>query len=159
MKGTCLLALALVAAIGWAHPAPDERAVAFPEGYRRWTHVKSTLVGREHPSFPRNGGYHHFYANDKAMEGYETGTFPDGSVLVDDGLEAIDKGGLMVEGPRQRVAVMVKDSTRFRDSGNWGFESFPRDTREPGLATDDKAACLTCHQQAGPGLVFSKFRK
>jgi hypothetical protein len=159
MKGMLLLALAAVAAVGSPRPIPPVTAIAFPDGYRHWTHVKSTLVTREHPSFPRNGGYHHFYANDKAVEGYETGTFPDGSVLVDDGLDAIDKNGLMVEGARQRVAVMVKDSARFRDSDGWGFETFPRDSREASLAAADKAACLTCHQKAGPGLVYSKFRK
>lgn len=159
MKGTLCLALAIVVAGASLRPTPPDAAIAYPEGYRHWTHVKSTLVARGHPMFERNGGYHHFYANEKAMEGYRTGTFPDGSVLVDDGIEAIDKDLVMVEGARRRVAVMVKDSRRFADSGNWGFESFPGDTRDASLTAESRTACLTCHQKAGPGLVFSKFRK
>jgi hypothetical protein len=137
---------------------PDA-AIPFPEDYRQWTHVKSTLVGPQAPGFQNNGGYHHFYANEKAMEGYRTGTFPDGSILIDDGLEATEKGGVTTEGPRRRVAVMVKDSRRFGDSQGWGFESFPGDGRDGALSAAQKGACLACHQRAGRELVYSQFRK
>ena len=133
--------------------------IAFPEDYREWTHVKSALVGPDGPDFETNGGYHHFYANDKAMEGYRSSTFPDGSILIDDGLEATEKGGVTTEGARRRVAVMVKDSRRFRDTQNWGFEVFPRDSREGVLTAAGRQACLACHQQAGQDLVYSRFRK
>ena len=134
-------------------------AIPFPENYRQWTHVKSTLVGPQAPGFQNNGGYHHFYANEQAMEGYRTGTFPDGSILIDDGLEATEKGGVTMEGPRRRVAVMVKDSRRFADSQGWGFESFPGDGRDGSLSAAQKGACLACHQRAGRELVYSQFRK
>ncbi len=137
---------------------PDT-VIAFPADYREFTHVKSTLVGVESPAFATSGGYHHFYANDLAMHGYRTGTFPDGSILVDDGLEAVDKGGVMREGARKRVAVMVKDSSRFSTTGNWGFEVFPGDTRKASLSSDGRAACLSCHQKAGGDLVYGAFRK
>ena len=134
-------------------------AIPFPENYRQWTHVKSTLVGPQAPGFQNNGGYHHFYANEQAMEGYRTGTFPDGSILIDDGLESIEKDGVTSEGARRRVAVMVRDSRRFPESGGWGFEWYPGDTHAGSLDTSQKAACLICHQKAAPDLVFSQFRK
>lgn len=139
--------------------AARDTAIAFPADYRSFTHVKSTLVGPQAPGFAANGGYHHFYANALAVEGYRTGTFPDGSILVDDGLEAVERGGIMREGARRRVAVMVKDSKRFSATGNWGFESFPGDSRTGALSTEAKTACQACHQNAGRDLVYSEIRK
>lgn len=133
--------------------------IPFPDDYRQWTHVKSALVGPDGPSFESNGGYHHFYANQKAMVGYRTGSFPDGSILIDDGLEAVSRSGVMTEGPRRRVAVMVKDSRLFAASAGWGFETFPGDTRTGTLSDDQKGACLACHQKANRDLVYSQFRK
>ena len=139
--------------------AAMQSVIPFPDDYRSWTHVKSTLVGPHSPSFDGNGGYHHFYANEKAMEGYRTGTFPDGSILIDDGIEAVEKNGVMTEGARRRVAVMVKDSRAFTGSAGWGFEQFPGDTRTAALSVDAKATCLACHQRAMRDLVYSQFRK
>jgi hypothetical protein len=139
--------------------ARQDASIPFPTDYRKWTHVKSTLVGPDSPAFARNGGYHHFYANAAAMEGYRTGTFADGSILIDDGLEAVTNGGVVTEGPRRRVAVMLKDSARFRDSQGWGFEVFLRDDRKGSLTAEARAACLACHQKAERNLVFSKFRE
>lgn len=150
---------AVVATLSAAAFTPPDNSIPFPEGYRQWTHVKSTLVGPQAPGFQSNGGYHHFYANEKAIEGYKTGNFPDGSILIDDGLEANESGGVTKEGPRRRVAVMVKDSRRFGDSQNWGFETFPGDGRDGVLSAAQKGACLACHQRAGQDLVYSRFRK
>jgi hypothetical protein len=130
----------------------------FPKGYRQWIHVKTTLVGPQHPRFATNGGMHHFYANDKAMEGYRTGQFPDGSILVDDLLEIKESGGITSEGSRCRVAVMLKESQRYRDTGGWGFEVFVGDNQTRGSLTGEgKAVCFTCHQK-GHDSVFSQFR-
>jgi len=150
---------AVVATVAAASLARPDRAIPFPENYRQWTHVKSTVVGPQAPAFQSNGGYHHFYANDKAMEGYRSGTFPDGSILIDDGLEAKESGGVTTEGPRRRVAVMVKDSRRFADSQSWGFETFPGDGRDGVLSEAQKSTCLACHERAGRELVFSQYRK
>lgn len=158
MRMTLTLALAiLTAAIGGAALTNGPAALAFPEGYERWTRVKSTLVGPDSAAFATEGGYHHFYANAKALEGYRTGVFPDGSVLVDDRLAAVDQGGVSTEGARVRVAVMVKDSARFATSSNWGFEMFPRDTQRASLDDAQKSACLACHRRARRDLVFSQF--
>jgi hypothetical protein len=144
----------LLAALGSAAFTTASTTIEFPEDYQRWTRVKTTLVGPASPQFSTNGGYHHFYANAKAIEGYRTGTFPDGSILVDDGLAAVDVAGVSSEGARVRVAVMEKDSRRFAASSNWGFEVFPRDSRSGSLDEAGKAACLACHVRAKRDLVF-----
>jgi hypothetical protein len=76
-----ILKLSLLAAIAplcwgaWVKTESPEK-VPYPEGYRRWTHVRSGLTGPESPDYQLTGGLHHIYANDKAMEGYEAGRFP-----------------------------------------------------------------------------------
>ena len=132
--------------------------IPFPESFRTWTHVKSTIVGPESAAFASNGGLHHFYANAQGMEGYRTGTFPDGAILIDDLLELKSNGaGASNEGARRRVAVMMKDARRFAETGGWGFEVFKADEREGSLSVDGKAACYGCHKKAD-GLVFSSYR-
>ena len=134
--------------------------VRYPNEYRKWVHVKSTLIGQQHASFATNGGIHHFYANEKALEGYKNDKFPDGAVLIDDLLEIKEANGVSTEGARRRVAVMVKDSARYRDSGGWGFEIFKGDESTPSLTAEAKAACFACHgKQKDRDSVFSKFRK
>ena len=125
-----------------------------------WVHVKSSIIGPQHPRFAENGGIHHFYANAKAMEGYRSGKFEDGSVLVDDLLETKDAGGgVTAEGPHRRVAVMVKEAKQFRDTGGWGFEIFKGDDHpQATLDKDGKGRCYACHQK-GKDAVFSSFRK
>lgn len=140
--------------------AGQEDKVAYPTHYRGWTHVKSTLVGPQNPGFASNGGLHHFYANEKGVEGYRTGTFPDGAVLIDDLLETKDVStpGVTVEGPRKRLAVMVKDSQKFAKTGGWGFEIFKGDTEAGSLSADGRGECFACHQKA-KNAVFSELRK
>jgi cytochrome P460 len=131
----------------------------YPQGYRNWAHVKSTLVGPQSPAFAVNGGLHHYYANEKGLEGYRTGTFPDGAVLVDDLLETKETAGVTSEGPRRRLAVMVKASQKYPDTGGWGFEVFRGDTSDPSSTAELRQACFKCHTNAGPSRVFSQFRK
>src|SRR5688500_6195649 len=69
-------------------------AVPYPKDYRDWTHVKSAVIGKESLKFKRYDGIHHIYANPKAMQGFEKGEFPDGSIIVFDLLEAAAKDGI-----------------------------------------------------------------
>jgi hypothetical protein len=147
-----VLPLALCIGVTAAAEAPG---VAYPDGYRRWSHVKTTIVGPSSPAFASNGGIHHFYANDKAMEGYAKGNFPDGAVLIDDGLEAVESNGVTKAGPRKRLAVMVKDAKAAPDTGGWLFEVFPKETHAPSLTQADRASCFACHTKANRGAVFS----
>jgi hypothetical protein len=136
-------------------------AVLFPKEFRKWAHVKSVLVGPQSAAFATEQGIHHIYANDKALEGYETGKFPDGSVIVYDLVETKEVAGNTIEGPTRRVDVMVKASERHRATGGWQFMSFPRDNQTGGkLTAERQAACSGCHSnRKDHDFVFSEFRK
>lgn len=133
----------------------------FPKEFRKWAHVKSVLVGPQSAAYATEGGIHHIYANEKALEGYDTGKFPDGSVIVYDLLETKEIAGNIIEGPTRRVDVMVKDSERFRTTGGWEFMSFPGGNPAGGkLTAERKAACSACHaKRKDHDFVFSEFRK
>jgi hypothetical protein len=155
---TPLLAILLLSA-GLAF-AQDGAKVSYPEGYRRWAHVKSMVIEEGHPLFEAFGGIHHVYANEKALKALAAGKgqYPDGAVLVFDLLEAVEDGDAIVEGKRKVVGVMQRDAKRFAATGGWGFEGFKGDTRE--RAVTDMRACYDCHApQKDRGFVFSELRK
>jgi Cytochrome P460 len=109
-----------LAALGSAASAVAQEAakVDYPTGYRDWTHVKSMVI---YESF---GGIHHIYANQSALEGYRTGSFADGPVIIFDLLEATAADNAITEGKRKVLGVMQKDGKRFAGTGGWGFEGF-----------------------------------
>ncbi|HXE74586.1 MAG TPA: cytochrome P460 family protein [Candidatus Xenobia bacterium] len=163
MKKILTLALGLTAFVLLAGPrawTQADKGVAYPQGYRQWTHVKSMVIGEGHPLYAAFGGIHHVYANPPALNALKKGkAFPDGSALVFDLLEATSEGHAVVEGPRKVVGVMQKDSKRFRATGGWGFEGFKGDTRER-VVKDPAKECFGCHKtQAQSDYVFSKFRQ
>jgi hypothetical protein len=153
-----LLCLALVL-VGPARAAgPEKRSVDYPVGFRKWPLVKSMLIYSDrHPLFAQFGGLHHVYANVEAMRALvKGGTFPDGSVLVFDLLEAKDESGAYVEGARKLTAVMAKDRTRFKETGGWGFEAFKGNSQSERLVTDTAQQCFGCHsQQKANDFTFS----
>jgi hypothetical protein len=132
----------------------------YPEGFRRWEHVKSGLMGPQSPGFDRFGGLHHIYANDRAMEGYRTGHFPGGSVIVFDRLDVHQAAGSTTEGARLSIDVMSKDGGPGSPTGGWRFERFLEDShteREP--SAQFKAQCVTCHtSRKDHDYVFSEYR-
>jgi len=119
------------------------------------------LVGPKSSFFQTAGGMHHVYANAKALEGSETGKFPDGSILIFDLLDTKEKDGVIGEAARRRIDVMLKDSSRFASSGGWGFERFQGDSHTVRPLTEEhRTQCFTCHQQAqAHDFVFSSFHK
>lgn len=133
--------------------------VAYPEGYREWTHVKTMVIQQGHPLFDAFGGIHHIYANEQALEGYKSGkSFPEGSIIVFDLLEAPASNGAVTEGPRKVVAVMHR-AARFGATGGWGFEAFKGDSRDR-VVKDAAKECFACHKADAPGdFVFSTWRK
>jgi len=133
--------------------------VPYPEGYRKWTHIKTGLIGPQDPSFKFVGGFHHIYANEKAMEGYLTGNFPDGAILVFDVLEANEKNSNQTEGKRKHIDVMIRDSAKYSDTGGWGYEEFKEGLASARVLTPViKTQCFTCHSKQSDH-VFSDFRK
>jgi len=131
--------------------------VPYPEGYRDWRHVKSMVIEKGHPLFDSFGGIHHLYANKKAMEGYASGQFPDGAIIVFDLLEAIQADAAITEGKRKVAGVMLKDAKKYAETGGWGFEGFA--AGDPGqrmVKGNAKEACFDCHTaQKDHDYVFS----
>jgi hypothetical protein len=138
---------------------PSTDVVPYPEGYRKWTHIKTGLIGPTHPGFTFSGGFHHIYGNTKAMEGYVSGQFPEGSVLVFDVIEAIEKDGSTTQGTRRHVDVMVKDSAKFNSTGGWGYEEFKGDSKTERVLTEPvRSQCFKCHTSQ-KDFVFSDWRE
>lgn len=155
-----VVAGALLAAGGALSPASETaQTVAYPEGYRGFTHVKSMVIQSGHPLFEGFGGIHHVYANPAALSALKSGaSFPDGAVLVFDLLDAPVDGGAVSEGARKVVAVMHKDSKRFASTGGWGFEGFKADTRER-LVSNPTTQCFACHEpRKAQDYTFSRWR-
>jgi len=155
-----LAALVLAVAVMSGQSAPS---VPFPQGYRSWQHVKSIVIGPEHKSFSRRGGIHHYYANEKATEGYKTGTFPNGSIIVDEAVTAKngegDATGILLEGARRFLDVMVKDDRLYKETGGWGFEHFEGDDPAGQLGVEQRGQCFQCHsKRKDRDLVFSVIR-
>jgi hypothetical protein len=150
----------LLVAAGVAFAGDAGAAVPFPAEYRKWAVVRSLVVGPEHKSFATNGGFHHYYANEKAVEGFRTGHFPDGAVVVDERLEVRQEAGVSFEGPRKSVAVMDKEATRYQSTGGWGFDVFAGEERTEGASSAVREACFSCHSKRKEhDFVFSEFRK
>lgn len=156
MRLAFLIGTAAAAAVG----AATAQEVPYPEGYRDWHHVKSMVLQPGHPLYEAFGGIHHIYANPAAVEGYRSGSFPNGAVIVFDLLEAVEADAAISEGARKVVGVMHRDATTFAATGGWGFEGFAGGdpaTRAVGAGNGD--ACFACHEaQAAPTFVFSSLR-
>jgi len=156
-----LLPLLTVLALGRLGYAAGSAEVEYPAGFRQWAHVKSMVIySDKHPLFGQFGGFHSVYVNPKGLPAMtKGGSFPDGSVLIFDLLEAREEKGAYVEGSRKLIGVMVKDRQRYKLTGGWGFEAFKGDSRTERTVTDAAGQCFGCHQQQKANdFVFSGFR-
>lgn len=100
---------------------------------------------------------HHVFANQKAVDGYASGEFHDGSVIVYELREAQQQNGVITEGGRRRVDVMIKDSQLYKDTGGWRFERFWGNDQAQDAIHDSGASCFGCHSNArAHGFVFSQ---
>jgi len=162
LASALFLFASLISVISWhASVSVDtDAAVAYPEGYRNWVHVKSNLISPGHKLFATLGGFQHIYANPQAVVGYRTRSFPEGSVVVVDWLDMKDTNGAFEEGPRRQVDVMVKDSKRFATTGGWGFQRFVKDSKTELASTPTPQQCFECHEKLKKdGLILSSFRQ
>lgn len=154
-------AMGVIMAIGLLADAfcvfADSRVtVPFPADYRKWAVTRSFIAG---PG-TKGAGFHHYYANDKALEGFATGTFPDGAAIVDERLAVEQRDGGSFEGKRIGIAVMMKDQRRYAETGGWGFDGAEGDSRTLGASAATQAACHSCHaKQKDRDFVFSTFRQ
>ncbi len=154
------LIFAMLGAIALATQAAEPAKIAYPEGYRDWRHVKSMELKPGHPLYESFGGIHHLYANPRAVQGYRSGRFRDGAVIVFDLLEAKTEGNALVEGKRKVLGVMVRDGRRHAATGGWGFEAFAEgDPQRPIVGGNAAKACFECHAgQKASNYLFSTLR-
>jgi len=133
---------------------PGTAEVAYPDGFRQWTHVRSGYIGPESPAFARFGGMHNIYANSIALEGYRTGKFPDGSVIVFDVLDTLSIPLSLETTVRKFSDVMEKRG------GSWHYSEFKGDSRTERSVTtaDGIAQCQGCHTKAKTEEVYSSFQ-
>lgn len=140
----------------------------YPEGYRHWTFLHSTMVPPTFDVFaskpcekPCMGGIFHFYANEKAMQGLRTGSYADGAVIAEEMLEWLSgAGGSAKEGPRRLIGVMVKDSQRYSSTGGWGYGSFDDGSTTDKLGAKQREECYQCHlSRKDQGYVFTEYRE
>jgi Cytochrome P460 len=134
-------------------------SVQYPDNFRRWVHVGTGVIlpGGTMPESEQ--GMHHIFANPKAVDGYSTGDFADGSIIVYELREAQQKNGFIFEGDRRRVDVMIKDSSLYKNSGGWRFERFWANDQTKSAVEDAGASCFACHANAKThGFVFSQLR-
>jgi Cytochrome P460 len=159
MRRLFLLPLVLVAV--QTAQAADVAPVPYPQGYRQWTHVKSMTINPGHALYDAFGGMHHLYANRRAEQGYKSGKFADGSVIVFDLLQANAADNTVQEGARKVLGVMHKDARKYSDTGGWGFEAFKADSKtERVVGNNAAAACFQCHTaKKDNGFVFSSWRQ
>lgn len=154
------LALSLICAAATTSALAADPQVPYPQDYRDWHHVKSMVIEEGHPLFASFGGIHHIYANDKAMRGYRSKSFLDGSVIIFDLLEVVREGNAISESARKVVGVMHKDSKKFKATGGWGFEGFAAgDPAKRVVGGNAASTCFACHQpQKAQDYTFSRLR-
>ena len=139
----------------------DPEQVPYPTGYRGWTHIKSKVALSNNTANKSSSTYHHIYANDLALQGYKTGKFPKGSVIVADFIAAVDSSSALFEGQRKYIDVMIRNTEQYASTGGWGFEEFDKDSKTARKVNLVNAqACFNCHKsQAANEFVFSKYRE
>jgi hypothetical protein len=155
---TSLALLSVLTTLFLAQPAAAAE-VAYPAGFGEWKHVKSMVLKPGHPLYEAVGGMHHIYGNAKAIKGYRAGKFADGSVIVFDLYEAVDRDNAVAEGAHKAVVVMARDRKAFKATDGWGYQVFDPKTRKGSLDAKAQGDCHGCHtSQKDRDFVFSALR-
>jgi hypothetical protein len=154
-------AILMLVACGVLVPQSGLRAAdsaEFPDGFRRWVHVGTgVIMPGSNPALTSEEGMHHIFANEKAVDGYSSGRFADGSILVYELRDSQQKNGVVFEGERKRVDVMIKDSSAYNGTGGWRFERFWGNDQTKNVVPDSGTTCFQCHAKASAhGAVFSQ---
>jgi Cytochrome P460 len=139
----------------------------YPEGYRHWTFLHSSMVPATFAAFAKKpcekpcvAGVFYFYANDKAMDGLRTGSYADGAIFAEEMLEWLSTSNGATEGQRRIIGVMVKDSQRYSSTGGWGYGNFDDGSRTDTLDAGKREACHQCHvARKDQGYVFTEYRE
>jgi hypothetical protein len=131
---------------------PDGR-LRMPADYRDWPFLSSGLDMNYQDGGMRmdHGIFDNVFVNPESLRSFrESGKWPERTVFVKEGREALTKGSINKSGQYQAEAVIsveihVKDSARF--DGGWGFFAF--DGAGPAVRIPAAADCYACHQAHG----------
>ncbi len=156
-------------AVGVTNAQPDATTYAvwtadgklqLPTGYRDWTFVGSPVTPNAlndgHAGFPE---FHNVYIPTSQLRAYErTGSWADGSIWVKelqltlpgqnpDGSRIEPSGRGYFPGAFNGMVVMVKDSKRCADHGNWCFFNFGHHAQpyETASSPAPLTKCGGCH--------------
>lgn len=133
--------------------------VQYPRNFRNWILAGTGVIMPGGPIPESEHGIHRIFANQKAADGYASGDFADGSIIVYELRHAQEKSGMIFEGERRRVDVMIKDSRLYKSTGGWRFERFWGNDETQDALNGSGTACFQCHSKADThGLVFSQMR-
>jgi hypothetical protein len=139
---SAVAAVCLAAVVTHAQKKP---AIAYPTGYRKWTHVKAMVIfSKEHKLFDRFGGLHNVYVNDIGWPALQHGrTYPDGSMFAFELFDIRTFQGAIEARGRKFLAVMKKNSKLYPKTRGWGFEVFQG--YEATGSLKDMKPCFDCH--------------
>jgi hypothetical protein len=139
----CIFAAVCLGAV--ATQAPNKPSIAYPAGYRKWTHVKTMVIfSKENKLFDRFGGLHNVYVNGIGWPALQQGrTYPDGSMFAFELFDTRTFQGAIEARARKFVAVMKKNSRLYPKTGGWGFEVFQGYQATGSLK--DSQECFDCH--------------
>ncbi len=134
-----------------------------PSDHREWVFVGAPVTPNDmndgKAAFPE---FHNVYIDPVSFASYkQTGTFPDGTVilkeLVSVGGKRMDSGNGYFQGEFVSLEAMVKDSKRFSDEpGGWAFFRFGEAPHyNPTGARMKTESCNSCHAGASEDYVFT----
>jgi hypothetical protein len=151
-RAVLLLTASIVMAAGDGPQYTSDGRMEYPRDYRQWVFLSSGLGMTYGPlastSEPR---FDNVFVNPSAYQRFlDTGTWPDGTMLVLEVRGAQSKGSINQGGHFQGsevhgVEVHVKDTKRFERK--WAFFGFQGEG--PAKAIPASASCFTCHEQHG----------
>ena len=166
------LAFAACAAIAQSSPTPPAAATAtplptyvdgklrLPADYREWVYLSTGMdMSYSRVAMPGHHMFDNVFVNPEAWRVFkETGTWPDGTMLVLETRGARDKGSINQRGLFQDTDVMghevhVKDA---RFEGGWAFFGFDDD--QPAKEIAHTVDCYACHRaHAAVDTTFVQF--
>jgi len=165
-----LVAVAMVAGIvAYTAPAPAQAdggaapifVTEIPPGYRDFRLIS---LSHEAGNLKSLGAV---LGNDVAIEAYREGTlpYPDGTIIAalhythspsEENNRIFGQAQSFVPGSPTNIQFMIKDSTKYAETGGWGFGSFSP-AGKPGAEAAMKT-CFPCHaQEKARDLVFTHY--
>jgi hypothetical protein len=157
-----------LALAGSKHAAFDEQGrLLLPHDYRTWVYVGGSVTPNEmnkgQAAFPE---FHNVYMDPESYQEFkETGTFPDGTVMIKETLgiggKSAESGNGYFMGDFIGLFAGVKDSKRFvEEPDHWAFFTFRESAGEKMKKSAEALpaqACSSCHQAGANERVFTQY--